>query len=506
MSRISTRGSFARALTLAVGAVLVGALAVDALATTPLAAVRAAAEHPGARDAAGPDEGATADGTPHVAPPPAEPVATPPPQPVASTPARVAGASQIVPGTVNRSTIRMTATYAVNARLNVAARTLRGSVSITARNDLTKPVDRVRLNTVMGLLGRLDLGQVTVDGNPVRATLDDQTITVRLGGLLNPGATAVIVVPFRATLRSTISGHTWLFTRADGVVSMYRWVPWISRATPFDRPNHGDPFVTPVSPSVTVRIRTDVPTRVVVNGTRTSRSDDGLVTTWTLENVRDVVVNAASDYRTVSRTVGDTAIRVHMRPGQPAAAVLDAAEAAVRRLEDRLGRYPWDGLRIVQSAGGYGMEGPGIVWIPAGVAPGNLRYLVTHEVAHQWFYGEVGNDQAREPFADEAMADMVARFVLGQRRGSRCAAGRLDRSIYDYSTACYYEKVYIQGGNLLDDARRDMGNAAFFGALRDYIRAQRWELSHTKTLLDTIDDATSINLAARWRSRFPSLY
>jgi hypothetical protein len=491
------RRRLARALPVVVVAALVATLAVDALATTPKVAIQAAAEHAEAHDPAPGDPGPTADTTPHLAPPPTQPV-----DPVDP----VAVGSAIVPGAVDRSTIRMTATYAVTARLRVAARVLRGAVTITARNDSPHGVDRVRLNTVMGPLGGLDLGAVTVDGEPARASLDDQTITVRLGGVLPAGASVAIVIPFRATLRSTIGGHAWLFTRANGVVSLYRWVPWISRSTPFDRPNHGDPFVTPASPSVTLRIRTDVPTRVVVNGTRTSRSDDGLVTTWALRDVRDVVVNAAADYRTASRTIGDTTIRVHVRPGQPAAAILDAAEAAVRRLEDRLGAYPWRGLRIVQSAGGYGMEGPGIVWIPAGVASSNLRYLVTHEVAHQWFYGLVGNDQAREPFADEAMADMVARFVLGIRRGSRCAPGRLDRSIYDYGSACYYERVYIQGGNLLDDARRDMGNAAFFGALRGYVKAQRWELSGTRTLLDAIDDATPINLAARWRTRFPSLY
>jgi hypothetical protein len=66
--------------------------------------------------------------------------------------------------------------------------------------------------------------------------------------------------------------------------------------------------------------------------------------------------------------------------------------------------------------------------------------------------------------------------------------------------------VYIQGGNVLDDARRRIGNRAFFGAIRGYLRSERWQLSHTRTLLDAIDGATPLNLARGWRPRFPSLY
>jgi hypothetical protein len=152
------------------------------------------------------------------------------------------------------------------------------------------------------------------------------------------------------------------------------------------------------------------------------------------------------------------------------------------------------------------MEGPGIVWIPPGAPVANLRYLVTHEVTHQWFYGIVGNDQAREPFADEALTDMVARYLTGTRRGSRCAWATLDKSIYRYGGACYYEQVYIQGGNVLDDARRRMGTARFFGALRGYIDENRWRLVHTSTLLTALDGATTLRLANGWQSRFPTLY
>jgi hypothetical protein len=324
--------------------------------------------------------------------------------------------------------------------------------------------------------------------------------------VLPNGADAVVVVPFRATLRSSLSGSNWMFTRANGIIDMHRWIPWVSRRRAFDRPNHGDPFVTPVSPLVTVRIRSDAPLRYGNTGDRIAISADGLTRTFRAVNVRDFVVTAAADYRTKEAVVGDNIVRVVYRPGFPATAALDAATNALRKLEARLGPYPYRVLKVVQSAGAYGMEGPGVAWIPTGTGSSNLRYLVTHEIAHQWFYGLVGNDQAREPFADEAAADFVARSVLGSRRGSRCATAALDQSIYRYSSSCYYEIVYIQGGNLLDNARQRMGGAAFWAALRGYVADHRWELVHTQTLLDALDDATPLHLASWWDARFPTLY
>jgi hypothetical protein len=391
-------------------------------------------------------------------------------------------------------------------RLNVADRTLRGSTVIVAENRSGTGIDRLELNTVMPRLGAMRLGTVTVDGIEVPARVDDQTIVVPLGGILPDGASTTVRVAFRSTLRSSVTGSNWLFTRTNGIVNLYRWIPWISRATPFDRPNHGDPFVTPVSPFVRVTFITDVPMDFATTGSRVSVSGDGLTQVFEARNVRDITTAAARTYRRTSATVGDTTIRVYYRPGAPAAAMRDAAVNALRKLEAKLGPYPYKVLRIVQSAGGYGMEGPQVVWIPTGVSTTNLRYLVTHEVAHQWFYGIVGNDQARAPFADEAAADMVARNVLGMRRSSRCAATALDKSIYRYSSSCYYEQVYIRGGNLLDDARRKMGSATFWAAMRTYIDEHRWGLSSTRALLETLDDATPVDLQSWWAPRFPKLY
>jgi hypothetical protein len=287
---------------------------------------------------------------------------------------------------------------------------------------------------------------------------------------------------------------------------MYRWLPWVSKVVRFTRPNHGDPFVTPVSPLVRVTVESDRKLVLATTGDQVSVSTDGLTRVFEARQVRDFTVTAATDYRTATRKVGATTVKVFYRAGTSGAAMLDAAVDALAALGGKLGAYPYPVFKVVQSAGAFGMESPGLVWIPTGTPRGNLRYLATHETAHQWFYGLVGNDQSRHPFVDEAAADAVTRKILGMRRASHCATGRLDRSIYAYPSACYYEIVYIQGGNLLDDVRKRMGTTRWWAALRTYVATNRYGLVTTRTLLDALDAATPLNLRPTFRARFPSLY
>ena len=416
----------------------------------------------------------------------------------------VSGFPGLVPGSVDRTSLNLTAEYDVALSLNFGSRAFNVDSTMTVRNDSGAPIDRVELNTIAARLGGMKLGAVTVAGTAVKPTVVDQTIVVPLGGILGTGQSVHVRVRFAATLRSSIAGSNWLFTRTNGVVDAYRWIPWVSQKLAFDRPNHGDPFVTPVTPRVRVAITSDRTLVYATTGERVSAS--GLRQTFEARNVRDFVFAAAPDYKSISSTVGDTVIRVYYRPGAPATAILSAAKHAIAAMEPLVGQYPYPTYDLAQTAGGYGMESPGLTWIPTGVGTANLSYLVHHETGHQWFYGIVGNDQAVEPFTDEAVTDFLARSVLGQRRASRCATGRLDLSIYKYSTACYYEIVYIQGGNFLDDLRKRMGNTAFWSGLRAYVASNRFKLAPTKTLLDTLDDHTSLDLVPRFHPRFPRLY
>ena len=425
---------------------------------------------------------------------------------VAPPAAATGHATAITPGTVDRTSINLTARYRVSLALRFGSRAFNANSLITITNTSGGPIDRVELNTIAPKLGGMTLHAVEVDGKKVIAKVSDQTIIVPLGGILAAGDSVRLRVHYLSHLRSSLAGSNWMFTRVNGIVDAYRWIPWVSRATPFKRPNHGDPFITPISPEVDVTVRTDRRLVIASTADRVSGSADGLTQRLIARNVRDVTITAAPDFRTQTVTLGPTKVRYYYRTTANKARIVDAAVDAFRAMRSRLGIYPYPVYKVVQSAGGYGMESPGLTWIPFGVSSANLRYLVAHETAHQWFYGLVGNDQARQPFADEALADFVARDITGTRRPSRCATRRLDLSIYKYSATCYYEVIYIQGGNLLNEAKRRMGSTLFWATLRDYAQAQRYRISSTPTLLTTLDAATPVSLSSLFRPRFPNYY
>lgn len=456
-----------------------------------------ASAQPGATSDAGP--GPIVDPSP-TAPPPVGPEPT----------AGPALPTAILPGVVDRSSLDVSATYRVNATITVRTGALDVTTRIVATNLSGAGIDRLELNTIAARLGGIRITTATVDDVPVKVAVRDQTVVVPLGGILPDGQTTIITVAYRATLKKDVTGSDWMFTRSGGTLALYRWIPWVSEAVPFSRPNNGEPFVTPTSPKVDIEILTDQPMVLAAPAADVAAYAAGAGNDWSfsVQNVRDVSVVLAPDFRVATGKADGIPIRAYTRPGGPSAAQLvQQASAAISSQSDLLHvAYPWTTLTVVETPAGVGLESPGLIWIPDHLDLRNRTYAVYHGVAHQWFYGLVGNDQRDEPFADEGPADLLARTTLGTLRASRCARTPLDRTIAGYSRSCYYEVVLVQGGRLLDDLRRRMGTNAFWKAMGGYLEANRYGLGGTRQLLDALRAASRVNLLPLIRPRFPLLY
>ena len=160
------------------------------------------------------------------------------------------GTGDIVPGSVERSSLVLDATYDADLRISWGARTIWVDSTATIRNTSGGPIDRVELNTIAARLGAIRLQPVTVDGvGRARRRSATRRSSCRSAGSCRSAASTTVRVRFGATAADArCPGSNWLFTRANGIVDLYRWLPWVSRRIAFSRPNHGDPFVTPIEP------------------------------------------------------------------------------------------------------------------------------------------------------------------------------------------------------------------------------------------------------------------
>ncbi len=100
---------------------------------------------------------------------------------LASPETTVVGASAITPGSVNRTSVNLTASYAVTLALRYGSRAFSVDSTATITNTSGGSIDRVELNTIAARLGGMTLRYVQVDGVNVARRVKDQTIIVPPG-------------------------------------------------------------------------------------------------------------------------------------------------------------------------------------------------------------------------------------------------------------------------------------------------------------------------------------
>jgi aminopeptidase N len=110
-----------------------------------------------------------------------------------------------------------------------------------------------------------------------------------------------------------------------------------------------------------------------------------------------------------------------------------------------------------------------------------LVAIAAHETAHQWWFDAVANDQALEPWLDEALSTYseviyyesiypeVVDWWWNYRYFEFQQAGYVDTTIYDGGgQRPYWDKVYLTGARFFEDLREQVGDEIFFAFLKDY--------------------------------------
>jgi len=420
--------------------------------------------------------------------------------------ALVVGGAALVPvAAAAVTTTRVDQRYAITAILDVAAGRLDAVEEIELTNRSWRTIDHVNLSAITRALGFLSLtGPVTVDGAEVetewttsinlRVPLDD----------LGPRETARIVVPFRLEVELGPPAFTARTSLQNGVLSFGQWFPIVS--TEHEVYGLGDSQMSFTADAISLELETTTAlprNAVACPGLESAPEASG--TAWTCEStdVRDFSFVVNPRFRLTERSVDGTEVRVYTETVS-GAATADLAAEALAGLSETFGDYPWPDLVLAEvgSGGGFSMEYPRMIHLTRDKVAD--RYVVFHEVAHQWFYAQVGNDQQREPWLDEAFADFSARWLM--RIGeNQCSTRPVNSEVFDWAaeatdggdwTSCdgYFHAVFYQGTEFLTAVRTTMGDDAFFDAMRDWVASRKFGIGTGARLLGLLQARTDADL------------
>lgn len=237
--------------------------------------------------------------------------------------------------------------------------------------------------------------------------------------------------------------------------------------------------------------------------------------TWRFhaENVHDFAFTADPTYRMGIEETGDircvALVQEHKAANWQETA--NFIKQVVEVFYDDFGEYPYH--KIVAADARDGMEYP-MLTLCGGKDPGN-RYLIAHEVGHNWFYGAVGTNETYRAAMDEGFTQMLTAWALDRIEGENYATPRRDnwyqkmftdtltnkeRSVYyhylsraikdddarlnvhsnKYNSATGhgggYRQVYYKMATMLYNLQYVLGDELFLDAMKNYFN--NWKIAH----------------------------
>ena len=286
---------------------------------------------------------------------------------------------------------------------------------------------------------------------------------------------------------------------------------------------NGDPFYSEMA-NYDIEIRYDSNYTICCSGEeKTEVEDMKKITTSRGNAIRDFAFVLSDKFQT--QIVKDNGVLINYsyynddNPG----GIIDLIKKALTTFEDIIGDYPYSTLTVVQSNFLHGgMEYPNMVLVSDAVINREDYYnVVVHEIAHQWFYNIIGNDEYNEAWLDEGLTEYVTAlfFEINPEYGieySKIIGDMLKsyqlfvdiytdifgdintsmtRNLSQYASEAEYTYcIYVKGVLMLDHLRELIGDSAFYLGLKNYYNANAFKIAKQKDFVTAFQKASNKNI------------
>ncbi|MGI6433908.1 MAG: M1 family metallopeptidase [Syntrophomonadaceae bacterium] len=364
--------------------------------------------------------------------------------------------------------------------------------------------------------GGIQIKQIKVNGQNTEYLVDGIALRAMLLRDLLPGEEVKIDISWQVQVPR--SGYR--YGVKDGVFMLGHTYPSLNVLTakgwhsPSNSP-YGDPFCLAAA-NYLVRINLPQEYSLATSGELVASLalDNGRVNHLIkAEMVRDFCLTACAGYETLQQQDDVVKLKclVPAKMTSPGTALLEEAAQILKYYNCLWGSYPYREIKIVVTPmqGFAGMEYAGVVYLSQDQLdrPG-LSNLLAHEIAHQWWYGLVGNDQYDEPWLDEGLASYGASLYLAHKQGRPLAPPgvvkpvNLKRGLSDFASQGQYQATVYQGGELFWWAlEQELGHHKVQKILRSYLAAYKYQMASTSDLKNIINQESHRDMSlffSRW--------
>lgn len=429
--------------------------------------------------------------------------------------------------------------YQMDWTLSPELDSLSGEVAIQYTNQEDIALDQLYLRLYPNISGgEMSITDLKVDGDSVDSSLQggDSVLRIELSTPLEPGTQLAITGAYTIQLPLEMSGNYGLFGSFDGLLVLQEIYPIIpvydEDGWDIDLPApHGDLTHLDVSYYI-VRVKLPDNMRAVSSGVVIDhRIDEGWQTlTFAAGPVRDFYL-AAGDFQRTSTSFGETMIHSYILPGAEEFndTALLISKTAIAIFNQRLSKYPYNEFDMISTPMlALGMEYPGIVALNMNMydpeaeilgLPGTyfLEGTIAHEVAHQWYYNLVGNDQLEEPWMDEAIVQYLTGIYFldayGDGAYQELRQSWIDRwqrveqqptpislPAAEYEGQAYGAIVYGRGPLFIEALAEEMGEEIFWEFLRSFTEIHAWEIAQPEAFTSMAEEACGCDLSEIWET------